>query len=215
MTAEQPTARRAYQSSRRRQQAAETRAAVVAAATRLFGDRGWAGTGMRDVAREAGVSVETVYANFGSKSDLLMVAIDVAVVGDTEAVPLDRRSMFTALGQGTRAERLRAGARLLTEIHRRTAGVNFALREAAASDPELDRLMRVREEGRLANVTDGMALMMEHPIAAQQADALWAVLDVGVYRMLTDLRGWTPQQYEDWVVDVIGRLLDDTGGAST
>jgi AcrR family transcriptional regulator len=81
MTTDQPTARRAYQSARRRQQAADTRKAVVDAATRLFGERGWAATGMRDVAREAGVSVETVYANFSSKGDLLMAAIDVAVVG--------------------------------------------------------------------------------------------------------------------------------------
>ena len=71
--------RRAYQSARRQQQAVTTRAEVVDAALLLFAERGWAGTGMRDVAREAGVSVETVYANFRSKSDLLMAAINVGV----------------------------------------------------------------------------------------------------------------------------------------
>jgi len=69
--------RRAYKSARRQQQAVNTRAEVLDAALLLFADRGWAGTGMRDVAREAGVSVETVYANFRSKSDLLMAAIEV------------------------------------------------------------------------------------------------------------------------------------------
>jgi len=95
-------ARRAYRSPRREQQAAETRAMVVAAAARLFGERGWAGTGMRDVARAAGVSVETVYASFRSKADLLLAAIDVAVVGDAAPVPLDQRPEFAALGSGTR-----------------------------------------------------------------------------------------------------------------
>ena len=41
---------------------------------------------MRDIAKDAGVAVETVYANFGSKTELLMTAIDVGVVGDAEPV---------------------------------------------------------------------------------------------------------------------------------
>jgi hypothetical protein len=85
-------------------------------------------------------------------------------------------------------------------------GVNLALREAAASDPELDRLMRIREEGRLTNISDGIALAVGYPLSREQAESLWAVLDVGLYRMLTDLRGWTAQQYEDWVATTIDRL---------
>lgn len=209
MSTSQQKPRREYRSPRRQQQAAETRAAIVAAAGRLFGERGWAATGMRDVAREAGVSVDTVYASFGSKSDLLMAAIDVAVVGDDEPVPLDRRAMFTALGTGSRAERLRAGGRLLTEIHGRTAGVNFALREAAASDPDLALLMSRREIARHANITEGMSLMAGRPVSPREADGLWAVTDIGIYRMLTGLRGWSAQQYEDWIVDTIDRLVAD------
>jgi AcrR family transcriptional regulator len=200
--------RRAYRSPRRAHQAAETRATVLEAATRLFGSRGWAATGMRDVAREAEVSVETVYATCGSKSDLLMAAIDVAVVGDAEPVPMNQRSEFTALGRGSREQRIGAAAMLMTDVHRRTAGVNLALREAAASDPELDRLMRAREEGRRANVAEAMELVSGHPVTAEQCDAMWAVLDIGVFRMLTDLRGWTMDQYQTWLADAIDRLLD-------
>lgn len=207
MSSAPPRPRRTYDSTRRREQATETRAAVLEAATRLFGERGWAATGMRDIAREAGVSVETVYAGFGSKSDLLMAAIDVAVVGDAVPVPLGQRPEFAALGQGRPAERRRAAARLLTDIHRRTAGVNLALREAARSDPDLDRLMRRREEGRRTNVAEGILLVSGHEVDPETCDALWAVLDVGVYRMLTDVRGWTPDRYETWVADVIDRLL--------
>lgn len=163
---------------------------------------------MRDVAREAGVSVETVYATFGSKSDLLMAAIDVAVVGDTDPVAMNQRSEFTALGRGSREQRIRAAAELMTAVHRRTAGVNHALREAAASDPQLDRLMREREEGRRRNVAEAMELVTGQPVTAERCDAMWAVLDIGVYRMLTDLRGWTTDQYQEWLADTIDRLID-------
>jgi AcrR family transcriptional regulator len=164
---------------------------------------------MREVARAAGVSVETVYANFRTKSELLMAAIDVAVVGDQAPVPLDQRAEFAALGRGSREERTRAAARLVTGIHRRTAGVNLALREAAASDPELDRMMRGREDGRRGDVAEGMTLVLGRPVTSEKCDALWAVLDIGVYRMLTDLRGWSDRQYETWLADAIDRLLDD------
>ena len=122
MSTSQQKPRREYRSPRRQQQAAETRAAVLEAATRLFGERGWAGTGMREVAREAGVSVETVYAGFGSKSDLLMAAIDVAVVGDDEPVPPTGARCSRPSAPAARAERFQAGARLLTDhppTHRR------------------------------------------------------------------------------------------------
>ena len=191
VSTDQAPARRPYRSPRRQQQAAETRAAVVGAATRLFGERGWAATGMRDVAREAGVSVETVYASFRTKADLLMAAIDVAVVGDAAPVPLEERPQFTGLGHGTRADRARAAADLAADIHRRTVGVNLALREAAASDPALDGLMRRREEGRRHNVADAAALVAGREVSPEVVDGLWAVVDVGNYRLLTDLRGWT------------------------
>ena len=204
-------ARRPYRSPRREQQAAETREAVLAAAVELFGTRGWAATGMRDVARGAGVSVETVYAGFRSKSDLLTAVIDLATVGDTAPVPLDERPEFTALGSGTRQQRARAAARLVTGIHHRNAGVLLALRQAAASDRELARLLREAEQRRRIDVEQGVSLITGRAVTREECDGLWAVFAVEVYQLLTGLRGWTPQQYETWLADVIDRLLRDPG----
>ena len=92
--------KRSYDSPRRRAMAADTRVVVLEAAARLFAERGWSGTSVRDVAREAGVSVETVYASVGSKTKLLTRAIEVGVVGDDEPVPLAERPEFVALGRG-------------------------------------------------------------------------------------------------------------------
>ena len=52
-------------------------------------------------------------------------------------------------------------------------------------------------------------LVTGRPVTAREADAMWAVLDVSVYRLLTDLRGWSDDQYEEWVAEAIDRLLDD------
>src|SRR4249919_2949123 len=114
------------------------------------------------------MSVETVYANFRSKSELLMAAIDVAVVGDARPVPLDQRREFIALGRGSRKERARAAARLVTGIHQRTAGVNLALREAAASDPETAWRMREAEQRRRSNVAQGATLVTGRAVTAEE-----------------------------------------------
>src|SRR5271156_6407204 len=89
--------RSTYNSPLRTRQAAETRAAVVAAAAEVFGQRGWAGTTLAAIATEAGTAVETLYSSFGSKSRLLVAAIDAAIVGDEDATSLEERAEFVAL----------------------------------------------------------------------------------------------------------------------
>ena len=61
---------REYRSELRAQQAEETRARILEATARVMA-RGIATISIPAVAREAGVSVPTVYRHFGSKRDLL------------------------------------------------------------------------------------------------------------------------------------------------
>jgi AcrR family transcriptional regulator len=186
---------------------------VVEAATELFGEKGWAATGMRDVARAAGVAVETVYANFRSKNELLVACIDVAVVADANPVPLAQRPSFLALGRGPRAQRVRQAARVLRQIHERSARVLLALREAAAGDTELAQWRRSAEAGRRRDVEQALSLIAGRPVRREECDGLWAVFAVEVYELLTDFRGWKPRQYERWLAGVIDRLLaDDSQG---
>jgi AcrR family transcriptional regulator len=199
--------RRTYRSPLRQQQAADTRAAVLTAATTLFAARGWSGTGMRDVAREAGVSVETVYANFRSKTELLMAAIDVGVVGDAEPVPLARRPEFAHLSDGDRADRIAAAARLITGINRRIAGLRRALGEGAASEPELAGKLLEAENRRRVNTRQGMELITGRAVGDDECDGVWAVTGVDVFHLLTAVAGWSPSRYESWLTGVLGKLL--------
>lgn len=173
----------------------------------LFGERGWAATGMRDVAGGTGVAVETVYANFGSKADLLLAALDVGVVGDALPVPLAERAEFAALGRGNRAQRARAAARLVRGINERTYGMQKALREAAASEADLSRRLREADERRRINVEDGARLVAGRPVSDTERDGLWAVLSGEVYELLVERSGWSAARYEQWLADAIVRLL--------
>src|SRR5262245_15378942 len=103
------TTKRVYNSSRRAAQAAQTRADVLAAAVECFSESGWSGTTLNAIAERAGVAVETVYNGFGNKKQLLREAMDVAVVGDAEPIPLVDRPEWAERQRGSRAERVAKG----------------------------------------------------------------------------------------------------------
>lgn len=163
---------------------------------------------VRDIADAAGVSIETIYAHFGSKPELLKQVLDVGVVGDDEPVALAERPEFEALSHGTPPERAAAAASLVTAISRRTAGVQRALREAAAVEPELaGRLEEARRRQRL-NVRAGGAMVAGRELSDAEAEGLWAVLSAEIYELLTGSAGWSPEEYEQWLAGAVIRLLD-------
>src|SRR3954451_404362 len=63
--------------SRRERQAQVTRDEILAAARRLFAERGYTRTSVREIAQAAGVSPQTVYDSVGSKSQLVARLNDV------------------------------------------------------------------------------------------------------------------------------------------
>ncbi|MEV6621120.1 helix-turn-helix domain-containing protein, partial [Amycolatopsis sp. NPDC051114] len=81
-------ARRRYESPVREARARRTREHVVTTAGRLFAERGYAGTSVRQIAAAAGVSLETV-TQAGRKADLLLAAFQDVFAGDPDAVNLD------------------------------------------------------------------------------------------------------------------------------
>src|SRR5205823_590517 len=81
-------ARRRYESPVREARARRTRAHVIATAGRLFAERGYAGTSMRQIAAAAGVGLETV-TQAGRKPELLLAAFRDGLAGDPDAVNLD------------------------------------------------------------------------------------------------------------------------------
>jgi AcrR family transcriptional regulator len=171
---------------------------------------------MRDVARAAEVAVETVYSNFGAKSDLLLAALDVAIVGDDLPIPVADRPAFAVLGRGARRERARAAAQLVREINERTCGIQQALREGAASDPAsgLSERLTEGEERRRINVEQGLQLVAGRPVSDTERDGIWSVLSMEVYRLLVHQSGWSASRYEEWLAETIVRLLESGKGQS-
>ena len=199
---------RTYRSPRRALQAQQTRVAVLArlpCAVRRARLGGHGRARRRD--GEAGVSVETVYATLGGKVALLTAALDGAVAGDDEPIPLVRAAGVPRDGRG-RASTTRgaAAAALITDIHVRTIGLQRALREGAGGEPALAELLATQEENRRASTGQGMALVLRRAIADRERDLFWAQTCPEVFDALVNRSGWSTEQYAAWVASLIENL---------
>ena len=199
---------RAYDSSRRREAAAATRADVLAAATRLFTERGWAKTSVRDIAKEARVSVETVYSAVGSKAEVLRAALDVSVVGDDEPVPLADRPEFQALASGSATARAGAVGDLLAGMFPRTAPLHRALEHGASADPALADLYAWAVRNQRESARQVLVLLLRREPTPAEADSAHALFSNPVYQLLTEVHGWSNEDYRAWVADSALRVFD-------
>jgi AcrR family transcriptional regulator len=207
----EPQQRRRYESPLRAAQAEQTRTAILAAATELLETRGWNGTGMRDVAKAAQVSIETVYAAFGSKAVLLKQALDVAVVGDAAPVPLADREVFRRLFEGAPLERAEAAAQVLIDVRLRTARLRRVLNQAVGADPQLEEVQQETHASERESIRQAAVAVGGRDVSDEDVDALFATLSTEVFLLLTDTCGWPISAYQSWTVQIIRFVLNLDG----
>jgi AcrR family transcriptional regulator len=215
MTADPVKPRRRYDNRRREEQAAQARRRILEAANGLFLERGYPGTTMAGIAREAGVSVETVYKSFGSKAALAKQLYDVTLVGDDRPVPLARRPEFTAVTAEPDPRRMLAGYAALGRMLLERLGplLGVIVEGAQAGDPELRQLVETIERERLAGATRFVTTLAERgllrdgldPEAAR--DVLWMLISHDVCRLLIDGRGWSLDRWQSWLAATLADVL--------
>jgi len=199
-------ARRPYRSTLREDQARATRRAVVSAARDLFVELGWSRTTIDAVAARAGVSRKTVFTSVGGKASLLKLALDWALVGDDEPVPLQDRQVIAELEQQTDPHALVAQwARFVAELEERAAPLAAVLVVAADADPEAATVLAVSERNRLGGAelfVSRLAALggLRSGLTTQRAVAAALVLmDPSIHRTLVSEHGWTRGEYADWI----------------
>lgn len=201
------TGRRRYDSLRRTVQAQQTREEIARAARNLFVTQGWAATTVREVAREAGVSVPTVYSAYGNKAGLTLALADAAdlaaetsrYLDDLESDDDPRPQLGVMAGYDRR-------------LYERAGDVILLAREAGRTEPELATTYR---EGRRRADDARQQVFSGWPAGTLRAgldvpaalDVYAALCTIDVYVTLTVERGWTPDQVEAWWAKALPREL--------
>ena len=195
-------------SSLRERRAQLTHDEILQAARRLFAERGYARTSVRDIAQAAGVSAQTVYDSVGSKQTL------VARLNDLIDAEAGIGALARAAGE-SEDPRVLAGlpARITRSIFEHCGDILHALLSGAAAEPELAAVVAEGQRrhtegargvvGRLGQL--GALDPSVDPEAA--AETLAAVSDSRFALVLLESYGWSLDRYESWVAGTARALL--------
>jgi AcrR family transcriptional regulator len=144
---------RAYRSAVREQGASATRARILAAARALFAQQGYARAPVADIAHQARVSVDTVYASVGRKPALVLAVVDDILGEGSGPVGAEQRRYVAAVraASGARAK-LAAYAAALARVNPEVAPLLRALARAGEEDPGCAQAWHEVDERRAGNM---------------------------------------------------------------
>jgi AcrR family transcriptional regulator len=185
--------------SRREQQAQQTRDEILAAARRLFAERGYARTSVRDIAAAAAVSAQTVYDSIGSKQALVARLNDLI---DVEAGVSDLAG--AAFAAGDRDALTAVGARITRTIVERCGDILTALVTGAASEPALDEVLA---EGHRRHVAGAAATAARLGVDGVDPEAIAAATDFRLAMLLRDTYGWDLDRIEAWMTAAVRAVV--------
>ena len=208
-----PVKTRRYDASRRRAAAEKTKAAILQAARELFTSRGYAGTGVVDIARRAGVSVDTVYTAVGRKPQVLLAVYDMQLAGGDVPLPAEERGYVRRIrAETTGRAKIDAYCDALAHVLPATAPLLRSLKEAAGTDPDCAAMYQLITERRAANMRLFIADLratgeMRDDLADDDAAALVWSMNAGEYYELLSARGYGPDEYAAMLRDVWSHTL--------
>ena len=204
--------KRKYSSAVREEQAARTRARILDAASKLFLERGYARTTMKDIAAQADVARDTVHAIFGSKAQVLTALIDLRLVPNGAVLNVTQRPDAQAIkNEADQRRQIELFAKFIAGISTELRPVFEVLRTASAVEPEMGKVFEEMDDFRLKNMqTYSTWIAARGPLRVntrQAGEIIWALASPDVARMLCDELGWTESQHARWLADTLIRTL--------
>jgi AcrR family transcriptional regulator len=199
----------------RERRAQLTRDEILGAARRLFAERGYARTSVRDIAQAAGVSAQTVYDSVGSKQELVARLNDLI---DTEAGigPIAR-----AIAESDDPREVAAApARITRAILENCGDIIRAVVSGAAAEPELAAVLgegqrrHVEGAGRVVAGLVRLAALRPGVDRDHAVETLAAISDVRFALMLRESYGWSLDRVESWIAASSRALLLGPGEAA-
>lgn len=200
--------KRTYSSEHRTAQAAETRKRILKEAEQLFVETGFEGVTIQQIAKAAKVSAPTVYSLFKSKRGVLFAIMD-------DALPTAKVNDIVEQSKDEKdpQKKMRYTAMIARQIYDSERKQMDLFRGALVLAPEFKELENEREKGRYYRQAEAIetlynenALLPELTLS-QAKDIFWAFTGRDFYRMLVIERGWSSDDYETWLTNILVKTL--------
>jgi hypothetical protein len=147
-----------------------------------------------------------VFGAVGGKAMLLKLALDWALVGDDEPVPMvDRPEVRAEMAQTDPARLVHLWARRLSAIEARVARLALVMAAAADADPEVARLHAHSEDGRRGGARAFVTRLdviggLRADLDLDRATAIAGVVSEPLlYMRLVVEAGWSVEEYAGWM----------------
>lgn len=194
---------RPYQSTLREQRARETRLRIRKSARRLFATRGFAETTIAQIAQDAGVSTQTVYAVFRSKGGIVSEMLE-----DLEESADRENWVARMMAEEDPHRQLRIFISWIRTLFQQGAPILRAAL-AARSDHDVAALLDQGDANRrfgctqLTQIWASRGELRKALGPTEAAERLWLLTSVEQYFLATDSLGWSPDHYEHWLGDLL------------
>jgi AcrR family transcriptional regulator len=206
--------KRIYKSDLRATQADATRRIILTAAGTVCRKGGWPLATIAAIAKEAGVSKETIYAVFGNKVTLIgeMVKAHVA-----DAAPgqhfLDETRPSAIRAETDQARQIDLWATYLAEILERVSPLITVVRTGSEAEPEMSELYRALHAGRRGNLSlVTQSILDQGPLrnalsGEAATDILWQLASPEMFNLLTGVGEYSTEQYALWLAGMLKTAL--------
>jgi AcrR family transcriptional regulator len=168
---------------------------------------------MSAIAKEARVSLRTVYVAFETKAGVLRALWNHRLRSDQPGVPMTKHpDVVAALEEPNPERQLRMNARNSTFGKLRIGHLAVLIRTAAPIDPDIAELRdRIDHEYRALQLRFAERLHRRRALkkglgVERAADILWVINHPDTWQLCMS-RGWTADDYERWAGDAAVREL--------
>lgn len=202
---------RTYNSLVRQKQAEETKNRIADAAEGLITTNGYEQTTISEIAKEAGVATQTVYAIFNSKQGILIHLLKRGI--ESANVRVD----YQSLSKFNKAEDIAQSlAQMLSNQSREHMSIFNALGGLDRLYPEMAELVKEANDQRRAEIitafnvaANNRGLQLTPEQRKYLTDIIWAFTDSSMYYMLVEESDWPYELYELLLNKTLGALIKD------
>lgn len=200
--------KRIYKSDTREASAAQTRLRILEAAKMLFISDGFECVTIEKLAQKAEVSAPTIYALFQSKRGILRALMD-------EALPTDQREELVEQNKQEKdpKKRLAIAAKIARQMYDAESTLAGLFQGASLLAPEFKELEKERELRRYERQEAAVKALMQEGFLqkglsmSKARDISWAFTGRDFYRMLVIEQGWSSDEYENWLAELLVKIL--------
>ena len=194
------------QLTHRRRQALATQKLIVETAQDLFLEHGYTATTIEAIAAGAGVAASTIYAIFGSKRGIL------SAIREAWHEESGQRSIYqTANEESDPRRRLELAAHATRRQWETGDRMVAVYRSAATADAEAAEELNLALQGRRAGMNqfiNALSPSLRPGLDSDRAAGIFRALTLHeLYQELVDGSGWSPDEYETWLADLLKQQL--------